>query len=144
MAASVFEMILARVQALLLGATAAGVHVYLAREDAFGADELPAINLRRENSNGDVIGNNGERHVITFALEIHVDGADPETQADALHMAAHALLLADATLASRGRGLRLTATETLPASADRTVARLTARYQMQVFTRPGDLTRAVT
>lgn len=142
MAASVFELILARVHALLLGTTDAASRVYRAREDAFADDELPAINLRRENTSGDVLGNNGERHVLAFALEIHVDGADPETQADDLHMAAHTLLMADTLLASRG--LRLTGTETLPASADRTVARLAAHYQMQVFTRPGDLTRAVT
>lgn len=143
MAASVFELILSRVAAVLLSATAAGSNVYRARDDAFAAEELPAINVRRAATEGDVIGSGGERHVISFTLAFHARGAGWETAADALHMQAHALLMADATLAGKGRGLRCTGSETQDDSADQPAGRLTARYQMQVFIRPGDLSVAV-
>ena len=141
MPASVFELILARVAAVLLaGPSAAGARVYRARDDAFEPAERPALNLRRGATDGEVIGERGERVRLEFALEIH---AASETAADDLHMVVHALLMADATLASRGRGLRCLGTEIQTETADQPAARLTARYQMQVFVRPGDLTRAI-
>lgn len=142
MPASLFETILARVATLLLSATAAGSSVYRAREDAYGDDESKAINLRRQPSSADVIGSNGQRDVLTFDLEFFARGAAWETDADSLHMEAHALLLADATLASLVRGLRCTGTEPQGDSADSPAGRLTAHYQMQIFVRPGDLTVA--
>lgn len=141
--ASVFEAVLARVEIVLAGATDAGTHVFRGRADAFDAADLPAINVRRTNTVGDVIGTGGERHVIEFEIECIAAGADYETDADALHMQAHALLLADAALAARGRGLRCTGTELAADSADAPAGRITARYQMQVFVRPGDLAVAV-
>lgn len=143
MAASVFEIILARVAAVLLAATAAGSNVFRARDDAFAATELPALNIRRANTSGDVLGNSGERHVIEFEIEHIARGAGWETAADALHMQAHTLLLADTLLAGKGRGLRCTGTEAQGDSADTPAGRLTARYQMQVFVRPGDLAVAI-
>jgi len=143
MSASVFELIIARVASVLLSATAAGVRVYRARDAAFGADEVPAINIRRADTGGDVVGTNGERHLLSFTLACHAAGATWETTADALHMQAHALLLADTALAGKGRGLRCTATDLQDDSADQPAGRLTARYQMQVFVRPGDLTAAI-
>lgn len=144
MAASVFELILARVAAVLLGgATSAGSNVFRARDDAFAATEMPALNVRRAQTSADVVGNNGERHIIEFEVEHITRGAGWETAADALHMQVHALLLADTTLASRGRGLRCTGTEPQSDSADQPAGRIKARYQMQVFVRPGVLTVAV-
>lgn len=143
MSASVFEIILARVAAVLLSATAAGSSVYRAREDAYGDDEPLAINVRRAPTSGDVIGNSGERHILEFSLECFARGSAWETTADALHMQAHALLLADTLLAGKGRGLRCTGTEAQGDSADTPAGRLTARYQMQVFVRPGDLAVAI-
>lgn len=143
MSASVFELILARVASVLLSATAAGVRVYRARDDAFGADEVPAINIRRADTSGDVVGTGGERHVLSFTVACHAAGAAWETEADALHMQAHVLLLADSVLAGKGRGLRCTGSEVQDDSADTPAGRLTARYQIQVFVRPGDLAVAI-
>lgn len=142
MAASVAEQILARVQAVLLNATPAGAHVERGRDDAFGDSELPAINIRRANTGHERLGDSGERVIVSFDLELHVATTGAwETAADALHMAAHAVLVADAPLAALGRGLRCTGTDAQGDSADRVIGKLTARYQMQVFVRPGDLTR---
>lgn len=144
MSASVFELILARVAALLLaGSTAAGSNVYRGRDDAFSAAELPAINIRRSDTAGDVIGNTGERHVLSFTVACMTRGAAWETTADALHMQAHTLLIADSTLAGKGRGLRCMSTEMQDDSADQPAGRITARYQMQVFVRPGDLATSI-
>lgn len=142
MAASVFELILARVQSALLAATPAADRVDRARADAYAADELPALNIRRQDTGGDVIGNNGERHILAFTVECEAAGG--ETEADALHMAAHAVLMADPLLVSAGRGLRCTGTEIQTAVADYPAARLTARYQIQVFVRPGNFTGPAT
>jgi len=142
-AASVFELILARVASLLLSATAAGASVYRARDDAFKADELPAINVRRADTSGDAIGTNGERHILSFSVACIAAGTAWETTADALHMQAHGLLMADTQLAGKGRGLRCVGTEVQDDSADQPAGRLTARYQMQVFVRPGDLAVAI-
>jgi len=142
MAASVAERVLARVQAVLLNATPAGAHVERGRDDAFGDSELPAINVRRADTTHERIGETGERVVVSFDLELNVATlGDWETAADALHMAAHAVLVVDTTLAALARGLRCTGTDAQGDSADRVIGRLTARYQMQVFVRPGDLTR---
>ena len=141
--ASVFEAILARAAAVLLSTTAAGTRVYRARDDAFGAEELPALNVRRISTGGDVMGNSGERHTLSFSVAIHAAGAAWETAADAVHMQAHTVLLADSTLGRLGRGLRCTGTDTQDDSADQPMGRLTATYQMQIFTRPGDLAVAI-
>jgi hypothetical protein len=58
-------------------------------------------------------------------------------------MQVHALLAADTALAALGRGLRCSGTDAEGDSAERVLGRLTAHYQMQVFIRPGDLTRAI-
>jgi hypothetical protein len=145
MATSVIENILARVKAALLGATSAGGSVFRGRADAFADDELPGINVRRAASAKDSVGENGARILVAWDIEHHVAVTDNwETAADALHMAVHAVLAADAPLAALGRGLRCTGTDAEGDSADRVVGRLTARYQMQVFIRPGDLTKAIT
>lgn len=143
MPASVFETILARLAAALLSVTDAGARVYRARDDAFGADETPAINIRRADTTGDVIGGNAERHILEFTLACHAVGSAWETAADALHMQAHDALMYDIQLATMGRGLRCTGTDVQDDSADRPAGRLTARYQIQMFVRPGALTAAI-
>lgn len=145
MSASVIEQILARAAAALAGATGAGANVFRGRIDAFSDDEIPALNLRRASSNEDAIGSNGSRIVAAFDIECHTDDSPGwETAADALHMQAHVVLFNDAQLAALGRGLRCTGTDSQGDSADRIAGRLTASYQMQIFVRPGDPTRAIT
>lgn len=141
MSASVVEQILARAALCL---TSAGLVVERGRVDAFGESELPAINLRRSGTNEDVIGANGGRLLVAFEIECHVAVTSGwETAADALHVQAHAALMSDAPLAALVRGLRCAGTDVDGDRADREGGLLTARYQMQVFVRPGDLTRVI-
>lgn len=145
MSASVAEQILARVAVALTNTTAAGRRVWRGRVDALGEQELPGLNVRRALANADVIGQNGSRLLIGFDIEHQVAvTADWETAVDALHMQVHGLLMADAALAVLGRGLRCTGSDTQSDSADRVAGKLTARYEIQVFIRPGDMTRAIT
>lgn len=137
MAASVFELILARVKTVLAaGGTAAGTRVYRTRADAFSLAELPAISLRRIGTDSEIAGNDVEGHSLSFGVACLASGATWETTADALHMAAHALLLADATLDGYGEGLRCVRTEVMADSAEQQAGHVEAVYQMQVFVNP--------
>lgn len=144
MASSVAEKILALVQeALLAGPTAAGANVFRGRADPLSAEEIPGINIVRRPTTNDVLGTNGGKVLIAFDLEGNTLGDDWETTVDALHMEAHALLLTSPDLTAAGHGLRCTGTECQGESGDFIYGRLTAHYQIQVFVRPGDLTRPV-
>lgn len=144
MSASVIEQIIARAAAALTGTTDAQANVFRGRADALADDEIPGLNLRRSPHGEDAIGENAARLFVDFDVEHYVDdSADWETAADALHMQVHGVLAADAQLAALGRGLRCTGTDPQGDSADRVVGKLTARYRMQVFVRPGDLTRSI-
>lgn len=144
MAASVVEQILARVKAVLIDATDAADRVERGRVDAVAIDDQPTLNIRRGTSDDEPRGDLGGRLMVAWSIEhlVAVDD-DWETAADALHMQVHAVLAADTALAALGRGLRCSGTDAEGDSAERVIGRLTARYQMQVFIRPGDLTRAI-
>lgn len=143
MSASVVEAILARVAAALTGATTAGPRVYRARQDAFSAAEMPALNILRDTASHTALAMRSDTVQIGFSVAIYARGADWETQADALHMQLHALLFADAALSVLGRGLRCTETNPQDEEGDEVSGRLTARYVMQVMVRPDDLTKSL-
>jgi len=144
MASSVAEKILVLVkEALLAGPTTAGPNVFRGRPDPLSAEEMPGINVVRRPTTNDVLGNTGGKVMLTFDLDLNVVGDDWETGVDALHMEADAALQKYAALQAMGRGLRCTGTECQGESADFIYGRMTAHYQIQVFVRPGDLTRPV-
>lgn len=143
---SVFENILARVYAALLDQTTAAGEVYRARVDAYAEEDAPAINIRRAPNSDESLGERGAKWLVYFDIDFHIGKPDDpgwEMAVDALHMEAHAILMADPQLAVIGRGLRCISTDPASDSADRVVGKLTARYQMQIFVRPGDLTRTI-
>lgn len=140
---SVTEAILARVAAALINMSDAGARVYRHRLDSFEESELPALNVVRSEDTHDPLGSNGDRVMVNFEIECLAIGANWETIVDALHIQAHTALLADTPLASLGRGLRYLGSVAEGASADQVVGKLSARYQMQVFVRPGDLAQAI-
>ncbi|MBC2731380.1 hypothetical protein [Thiobacillus sp.] len=145
MPASLFETILARVATLLLSATAAGSNVFRGRDDAFDASELPAINIRRGTIPGDSASiHTTAQYQMGFSVFFYAAGAAWETTADALHMQAHALLLADATLAGYGFNLACISTAAEDGSEDGNYGRLEASYEMSVFVSQQDLTTPAT
>jgi len=144
MAASVVEQILARVKTALTNTTDAGTRVERNRVDAVAVDALATLNILRTSSNEEPLGDRGGRVTAAWDIECLVAVSDAwETAADALHMQVHAVLAADTTLATLGRGLRCSGTDAQGDSGERVIGKLTAHYQMQVFIRPGDLTRAI-
>lgn len=141
MSKSVHEQVLARVQQVLLNATDAGDVVDRGRPDPFSAREVPALNVRRALGNHTAFGRGVDHQVLQFEIDHLVRGDDWETQADALHMAVHQILLADVQLAALCKGLRCVLTEPAAQSGDETAGRLMARYEAQVLVRQADLTQ---
>jgi hypothetical protein len=143
MTASVIEAYLARVKTVLDGHTSAAASVFRGLRDGLDEEDMPGINIVRDDSGHDRLSDNGDRIAANFEIEHFAKGDDYETGVDALHMEVHALLAADATLKTLGRGLRCTGTSVTGAGASCTAGKLTARYEVKVFVRPSDLTRAV-
>ena len=143
MTASVAEQILARVLAVVRDVPGF-VGVERNRLAALGQDELPHANIRRGDAQTVQHAERLQRSLLEFDLVIRAAGADYETTTDALHVAADAALAADSALAALGRGLLYTGSEIVAEDADFTAGGLTARYQIHVLTRPGDLAHAIT
>jgi hypothetical protein len=137
---STHERILQRVElALKAAGTDAAVRVHRGRVDAFGADEIPAINIRRSTGQSDAFAHAVTRGLMEFELDFHVRGDDWETVADRLHLQAHRVIAVDGELNTLGRGLRCVRTEPRAEGGDETIGRLTATYQVQALSRAGDL-----
>ncbi len=142
MSASVVEQILARVETVLSGL---GIFTGVARTrvSAIGEDDLPFARIRRGATESSIHSERLRRGRAEFEIELYAASADYETATDVLHVAVDAALTQDAGLAALGRGLGCVSTEIAEEAADITVGKLTARYEIHVLTRPGDLTRAI-
>lgn len=127
--------------ALKAGAVAATVS--RRRQDAYSIDELPAIEVARGEWSSEPYAQDVERATATVRLAFIVADADPaEAALDALHQAAHAVLLQSAGIAALGTRLRCTdTTEPEYAAGDPDAARMTATYQLQTLISAADLSR---
>ena len=143
MAASLTEQILARALVVLTGATAAGTNVQRGRADGIASDALPALTLRRVGTVNQLATFEADQQSTAFDLVIDVTAADQaaaESAADALHLAAHALLMADATLGTLGRyTLRCAGTDSEGEGADEDYYRITAHYEIDAWVLQADL-----
>lgn len=143
MSASVAETVLARVETVLTGATAAGTRVDRGRAGARAPEELPALFLSRDSTAHEPVGAGGDAITLAFDIDCIVRGSDWETTADALHVEVHAALFSDAVLAGLGRGLRCAETTAQAEEGDATTGRLRCRYQIQAMSRRHDLTKPI-
>ena len=142
MTASVADQILARVLTVVQGVSGiAGAARN--RAAAIGVDELPYANIIRGATESMPHAERLRNNTVGFDVRIYASGASYEQTLDGLHVAVDAALHADATLNTLGRGLIGTGTELEDEDAEYTCGRITARYQIHVLTRPGDLTRAI-
>lgn len=123
------EIALEQVKAVLLGATAAADRVERGRVDAFGLDELPAINIRRANTSSEAMARGMDQVIVSFDLDIEVRGVAWETVADAIHEQVDSLLTQDALLAELVSGLRCVSTAADAEGGDDVAGRLTVVYQ---------------
>lgn len=116
------------------------------RTDAYGIDELPAVEVLRGPAQFESMSDRADRGFVDISLGLYVqEGITAETELDALHARLDLALHADTTLATLGRGLRCTATAEPEqvASADGVLARMLVNYEIQILTRRGDLARAI-
>jgi len=145
MSASRSETILARVSAALANATPARRAVYRYRGESFAPAELPAIVVRRVATTIDAASFDNDQVTTQFDLECLVAaGEGTETAADALHVAAHTVLQADAVLASLGKAtLRCTGTDSDTDVADVEMTRLVAHYTIDAWVLQVDLSTPV-
>lgn len=145
MSASRSETILARVAAVLLNATPARRAVFRYRGESFAPDELPAIVVHRISTEHQPGSFENDQVTTQFDLECLVAAGDgTETAADALHVAAHTVLQADAVLASLGKAtLRCTGTDSDTDVADVEMTRLVAHYTIDAWVLQVDLSTPV-
>ena len=117
----------------------------LFRGDAYSIGETPCVVLRRIGTRNEIAAFENAQATTEFDLECFVSaGEGTETAADALHLAAHAVLMADATLASLWpQHLACTGTECETDRMDREVTRLTAHYTIDSWVLQGDLSTAL-
>lgn len=137
MSASVIEQGLARVLVVLLplvGNRAVLVERGTGRQR--GADAMPSLSIYRGNTDH-TKRTTRTGMAVTMDLEICAAGPDAETAADALWVAAHALLRADPQLSAGG--IDCVGTASRFEAGDRPLCNLIARYTFQVFARPGDI-----
>lgn len=116
------------------------------RSDAYGIDELPAVEVLRGSVDFESISDRADRGYVGFTLALYVqEKTTAETELDELHAAADTALHGSSQLADLGRGLRCTGTAEPEqvASADGALARMLVTYQIQTITRRGDLARAI-
>lgn len=140
MPGSVIEQILERVRTTLLAAnTAAGDRVHRHREEPLSAREVPAIKVRRIDSDHPRVGRELVEITMQWGVECHVRGEAWETLADALHLEAHAALFADAELNTQARYLHCAKTSCEADPADQTAGRLVAIYEARVTVTRADL-----
>ena len=143
MSASVIEQIVSSAARALVGATAAGKSVHRYRGDGFSSREMPVIVVRRGGSEHAPHDSTGriDALVVEFAVEFMAAAAEGvETEVDALHVAAHAALLADPTLRALGKGtLNCRSTDFEIDRAEIEYSRLTAFYQINSWIPASDL-----
>lgn len=142
MTQSLHEQILARVQTVLLAAgTAAGTRVERDRTDSPPAADTPALNITRGQGAFEPMADAADINGAEFTVEHWASGAAWATAADALHMQAHAALVADAALAQLMRSLRCVSTTPKSVAGEVPVGHIAATYRALTLVRPRDLTR---
>lgn len=130
---------------LLEAQTDAGPRVERSRRDAISADELacgPVLTIARAPGAYSAWGDAVDEAEIAFTVACWAKGEDWEVQADALHLQAHAALLASPALAGLLRGLACTQTEPADQEGEERIGRITATYQARAFTARASLARA--
>jgi hypothetical protein len=140
---TVIDAILDRVKQTLTDATDAGPRVERSREEPFSKDEVPAIKIRRADSEHPRVGRDLCEITMRWGVECHVRGAQWEKLADALHAQAHAALFADEQLNTLARYLLCATTNCDADPADQTAGRLVAIYEARVTVTRADLTTAL-
>lgn len=146
--ASKAEQIAARVAALLLNTTDAVARVYRDREDALTREESPAIVVEIVDEDSTPLGGGSgpfrptlqtDADTLRLAVIVAVRGAAWQTQADAVRVQVHALIVGDAALREVASDLRRDRCEWKAASADQPFGYAAQIYLFKYHTRASAL-----
>lgn len=136
--ASKEEQVIARVTAVLTSAATGALAVYRDRNDALTREETPVLLIEPvdEDSRSLGTGPDVDEDLLRFQVCVCVRSDNWQTVADAVRVAAHAALVADATLlALLGNGLRRDRAEWRSADADVPFGYCNQIYQCKYLTR---------
>lgn len=132
------ERILARLQAVLSGATPAGARVFRSRRVALEAVELPAIVIEPGPETTSNVGSFTDRNELPVDIVVIARG-DPFEQLTApVEEAAHRALMADPDLALLVSEIRRTGATPQAEEADRTQGAMALGFRITYLTRAGD------
>lgn len=138
------EQICARIAELLAGTTPAGNRVYRDRQDAFTREESPSIVIEAVDEDTELLGGGGgpfmplaqtESDLLRVAVIAVVRTSGWQQTADAVRVAAHALMVADAPLRALVAGMRRDRCEWRPASTDLPFGYCAQIYAIKYLTR---------
>ena len=146
-ATSLPERIAQRLQTLLTGATPAGAKVWRDREAAITREDSPAVLIEISDEDPETMGGAGhvarmgmDRSVITVLVTVCVRGDEWQTTADAVRVAAHARIAADAELRGMAVQIRRGRCEWRPANTDLPFGFASQAYLFTVLGSTTDLT----
>lgn len=92
--ATIAEQILAAVKEALLPTEGVDERVYRSTKKAKSRGQFPAIVILPDTAEPVLVGDGATRHKLTFRVEFHTAGDEPDSLADPVLESAHALLYA--------------------------------------------------
>ena len=137
------EAILQAATVLLTGATPAGAQVFRSRMEALRREELPAIVVRPGAEEVEHLARGIARRSLDLHIEVHARGTPADSMADPVVTAAHAVLMADATLGGRLARLIEKGMAVDFADGDDTAVMVTTTYMAVYATTPQDITTPI-
>lgn len=140
MTLSIREQILQSLATTLASLSGVGGRIYRSRVAAFSRDEAPALVIEAGQCNPTPANQCRLSWVLDLIVSSYARGTIPDTQADAVLTAAHALIMADRTVGGLAFDLLPAQQTTDLERADADGCWLTAVYRIQFQTRIDDLT----
>ena len=139
---SLREQIILRVIAALTAAAPVGSNVYRSREVSLTRILEPAIMVAPHGTSVTRIATGVDRHQMDMAVEVFVRGDPWVALTDPVDIAAHAVMMTDASLWTLAQDIRRISEAYESMEADRTAGTLTVTYRITYLTSAHDITRA--
>lgn len=139
---SLREQALSRIAAALLAAAPGGAVVFRDRETSITRSQSPAIVVMPKSNGLTRTASAVDKNQFELNLEIFVRGDPWSSLADPIDLAAHAVLMTDASLWTLVSDVRRISENFDSLEADRTSGTLTVCYRLTFQTNALDITRA--
>lgn len=128
---SICDQIVARAVVVLTGTLPNAIPVYRSREDALDRGDVPAAAVSPADEETQPFSDLLDESHFNLHVEIIVRGDPWDSLADPYRVAAHGLLLGDATLAGLCSGIRRIGAKWEAHEADKTAGILTQTYRVK-------------